>query len=155
MRLTASELENQLAKVRDLESRLTFRLSVLSKILDQQAAEMLKGSSLNLTAYRVLNVVDTFGEISISDLSRFTALDRAQISRTAEGLSERLLVEFADDPHSKRKKLVRLSTKGQSLLNKVRPQFLERQRALKEALGSDAYDGIKNGLDRLGELLSA
>lgn len=155
MKLTVAELESQLEKVRDLEGKLTFRLSVLSKILDQQGAELLKGTSLSLTAYRLLTVVETFGEISISDLSRFTAFDRAQISRTADALGKQGLVAFGDDPNSKRKKLVRLSEKGHERLNEIRPRFHERQSALKEAMGSDAHEGLRKGLERLGKVLSA
>ena len=155
MRQTSAELENQLEKVRDLESRLTFRLSVLSKILDRQSSELLKGTSLSLTAYRILSVVDTFGEISISDISRFNVLDRGQVSRTADTLGKQGLVEFADNPHSKRKKLLRLSKSGYEKLREVRPKFTERQRELVESLGPEAHEGLGKGLDRLDEILSA
>lgn len=155
MRLTSAELESQLEKVRDLESRLTFRLSVLSKILDQQSSELLKGTSLSLTAYRLLRVVDTLGEISISDLSRYAVLDRGQVSRTVITLGKQGLVEFADNPYSKRKKLVRLSKSGNEKLEEVRPRFIERQRALAESLGPEAHEGLLKGLDRLDKILSA
>ena len=43
MKLTAASLESQLEKVKDLESRLTFRLSVLSKVLDHQSVGAAQG----------------------------------------------------------------------------------------------------------------
>lgn len=154
MKLTSHELETQLRKVRELESRLTFRLAVLSKLLDQQALELLKGRDLNLTSYRILNVVDTFDAISISDLSRFAALDRAQISRTAADLVRRGLVEYASDPHSRRKKLVRLTDQGLALIEDIRPDFVERNRRLEEQLGPDDLQALWKGLTKLGEIVS-
>ena len=153
MKLTAATLESQLEKVKDLESRLTFRLSVLSKVLDHQSVELLKDSPLSLTSYRVLNVVEIFGAISISDLSRFTALDRAQISRTAENLGSQGLVTFSADPNSKRKKLVNLSDDGRSLLDEVQPKFADRQNWLNDQIGPDDEEALWRGLLKLGEVL--
>jgi DNA-binding MarR family transcriptional regulator len=153
MKLTAATLESQLEKVKDLESRLTFRLSVLSKVLDHQSVELLKGSPLSLTGYRIMNVVETFGAISISDLSRFTALDRAQISRTAENLGKQGLVTFSADPNSKRKKLVNLSVEGRRIMDEVRPKFADRQKQLKEQIGQEDEDALWRGLSKLGEVL--
>ena len=135
MHVSAKSLEHQLDKVRELESRLTFRLSVLSKILDQQAQEMLSDSSINLTAYRILNVVNTFDSASISDISRFCRIDRAQVSRTAVELDNLGLVVFREDPVSQRKKLVTLSAAGQTLLAELHPRFLARNREFDALLG--------------------
>ena len=154
MRFSSTELETELEQVRELEGRLTFRLSVLSKMLDQQGQEILKDTPLNLTSYRVMLVVETFGAISISDISRFTALDRAQISRTAEALGRSEMVGFSADPNSKRKKIVSLTGCGSALLDRVKPRFAERDRILAEGLGPEAYEALQQGLVRLGAALS-
>jgi len=93
MFLSAKSLEDQPERVRDLESRMTFRLSVLSKVLDHQAQTLVVGADINLTSYRFLNVVSTLGLISISDISRFCGIDRAQASRTAVDLEKRGLYQ--------------------------------------------------------------
>ncbi|MBY6113480.1 MarR family transcriptional regulator [Mameliella alba] len=153
MRLTSAELEDQLRKVRDLESRLTFQLAVLSRALDHQGAEMLRDQSINLTAYRILNIVDTWGAISISDLSRTCGIDRGQISRTAEALAKQELVRFEGDSDNKRKKLVALTKEGRAKLDEVRPRFVARNHRLEEALGPEALDGLRKGLQRLSEVM--
>lgn len=152
--LTSNELERRLDKVRQLESRLTFRLAILSKQLDQQASELLKDTPLNLTAYRVLNVVSTFDRISISDLSRYNGIDRAQASRTVDSLHKQGFVDFADDPKSKRKKLVLLTDAGRRLFDVIHPKFLERNKMLVEKLGPEAYDGLSKGLTKLADIMS-
>ena len=102
---------------------------------------------------RIMKVVETFGAISISDLSRFTALDRAQISRTAENLGKQGLVTFSADPNSKRKKLVKLSVEGRRILDEVRPKFADRQKHLKEQIGQEDENALWRGLSKLGEVL--
>lgn len=138
--------------VRELESLLTFRLSVLSRRLDQQAAALLAGTSLTLTAYRMLVVIDAFGEISISDISRFCAIGRAQIGRTAVELEQRGLVEFRSDGGNKRKKLVATTKAGSEILEQTNPAFRDRSRVLDECLGVERREALMDSLDRLSEL---
>ena len=149
MHVSAKALEHQLEKVRELEARLTFRLSVLSKILDHQAQEMLSDTDINLTAYRILNVVNTFDSASISDISRFCGNDRAQVSRTAVDLKSRGLVEFKEDPISRRKKLVALSEAGQMLLAELHPRFIARNNELDALLGPERRAALTEAISIL------
>lgn len=152
--LNSHDLETQLAKVRDLESRLTFQLSITSKLMDQQVQEMLKGTPLTLTSYRILRVVSVFDEISISDISRYNAIDRAQVSRTAETLASKGLVCFTGNPTSKRKKMVTLSDAGRALLDEVSPDFAMRRERLREGLGAETYDNLQAGLRKLAAFVA-
>ncbi len=151
MHISAKHLEHQLEGVRALEDRLTFRLSILSKLLDQEAIGLLEGTGLSLTAYRILNVTTTFGDVSISDISRFCAIDRGQVSRTAVQLEKQHLVEFLSDPDSKRKKLVRISDSGRTLLEAVKPRFLERNSKLDTLLGPERREQLIEMINILTE----
>lgn len=152
--MTAQLLEEQLDAVRELESRLTFRLSVLSRQADHEATELLRDYPISLAAYRVLSVVDTFGEISLSDISRFNAIDRAQVTRSAASLEKLGLVEFRADARSKRKKLVVLSPQGKDLLEQVKPRFVERRNALEAAMGKEDMEHLWIGLKKLAKVLN-
>ncbi|PVH27583.1 hypothetical protein DDE20_16730 [Pararhodobacter oceanensis] len=148
---SAKTLEDQLERVRALESRLTFRLSILSKFLDQQAQAMLEGSGVNLTGYRILNVINTLGGTSISDISRFCAMDRAQVSRSATELERQGLVTFKEDAVSKRKKLVEISSAGNALLETIKPAFLERNEKLDELLGPERKAALTEAINLMTE----
>ena len=153
MKSLASRIpEARQENVRQLESLLTFRLSVLSRRLDQQAAALLAGTSLTLTAYRMLVVIEAFGEISISDISRVCAIGRAQIGRTAAELDRRGLVEFRSDGKNGRKKLVVSTKAGLKILEQVDPAFRERGRALDECLGAEQREALMDSLNRLSGL---
>lgn len=144
--------EDRRGNVRAVESLLTFRLSVLSRRLDQQAAALLAGTSLTLTAYRMLVVIEAFGEISISDVSRFCAIGRAQIGRTAAELERRGLVEFRSDGGNRRKKLVAATKAGVEILERASPAFRDRSRILDERLGAERREALMDSLNSLSEL---
>lgn len=152
--MTAQLLEEQLDAVKELESRLTFRLSLLSRQADHEATELLHDVPISLAAYRVLSVVDTFKEMSLSDISRFNGIDRAQVTRSAASLEKQGLIEFRADAHSKRKKLVVLSERGKELLEKVKPRFAERRKALEAAMGEEDLEHLWIGLKKLATVLN-
>lgn len=154
MHVSTKNLEEQLNRLRALESRLTFRLSVVGKLLDHQAAGMLKGSGVNLTSYRILNIIHTLGGTSISEISRFCGIDRAQVSRSAVELERRGLIAFTDDPGSKRKKLAVLSADGQALLDQLYPAFLRRNEELDELLGPERRAALIEAINLLTEYVS-
>lgn len=153
MHLSVKNLEAQLEKVRALESQLTFRLSLLSKLLDQQAQGFLEGEIINLTSYRILSIVSTFGTVSISDISRYCGIDRAQVSRSAVDLDRHGLVTFSEDPTSRRKKLVTLSASGQALLDQLMPRFLARNVALDTLLGPERRAALTEAITILTDHL--
>ncbi|MFK8081155.1 MAG: MarR family winged helix-turn-helix transcriptional regulator [Granulosicoccus sp.] len=154
MRINSTALEDQLSRVRELENRLTFRLSVVSKLLDRHSQTFLEGSQLNLSSYRILAVVHTFEQISISDISRFNAMDRAQVSRAAIELEKLGLVSFCADPQSKRKKMVTLTEQGLTTLEQIQPEFDKYRLRLEQALGPDNMQALSTGLARLTQVVS-
>ena len=151
MQTTKKALEDQLERIRELESRLTFRLAVLSKRLDHQASDMLRDTPINLSSFRFLNTIATFEAISIAEASRYIAMDRALASRTALELERLGLVRFRGDPANKRKKLVEMTDAGHDLLASLLPRFEERRARIEEGLGDDLLDAFRACLDVLEE----
>ena len=138
--------------LRVLESRLTFRLSVLSKLLDQQAEEMLEGTGITLIDYRVLNLIYALGDISITDISRFCAIERAEISKTAAELANKDLVAFEANREKPLKKNVALTESGRDLLQELHPVFLDRNRDFEELLGPDRRRALGEAITLLTEI---
>lgn len=151
MHYSSKALETQLERMRELESRLTFRLSVLSKLLDAQAQDLLDGSGINLTSYRILNIINTLGSTSVSDISRFCGIDRAQVSRSAIELQKQGLVSFEEDAGSKRKKLVAITEGGRDLLERLQPEFLKRNQTFETLLGPERKAALTEAISILTE----
>ena len=73
----ATNFEELPILIKALESRLTYRLSLLNSLLDQQAEEMLEGSEISLRDFRVMNLINAVGSVSVSDIATFCVLERS------------------------------------------------------------------------------
>ena len=149
MNMTSKELEIQLNRLREFESNVTFQFSMISKLMDQNALELLSDTPLNLTAYRLLRTVETFEVISIADLSRHMVIDNAQVSRTASNLGKQGLVVFRSDPKSKLRKMVVLSESGVELMEKLAPRFAARRKVVAECLGENLCSELNTAFEKL------
>lgn len=137
MNLSTDDLLDQVAKRDVLNTHLTFRLSRLAKLLEVEGTQRLAGSGINLTGYRMMLVIEIFGEITVSDLGKIMLIDRAQISRAGADLIERGLLEARGNPSSKRKKMLALTQAGTALYEELRERFDQREAALTAAIGPD------------------
>ena len=154
MSLSTNDLLERVAKLEALNTHLTFRISRMAKLLEVEGAERLAGSGINLTAYRMMLVIQVFGEISVSDLSRIMLIDRAQVSRAGADLIERGLVEARADRISKRKKLLALTTEGEAVYIELRARFDARETALTETIGDD-LEALWTSVNRISDWLEA
>ncbi len=152
MSLSTTDLMERIAKLEALNAHLTFRISRMSKLLELEGAQRLSDSDINLTAYRMMLVIEVFEEISVSDLSKIMLIDRAQISRAATELIGTGLLEARADRISKRKKLLALTAAGAELYDQLRTRFDEREAALVHEIGSDV-DALWAAMNRISDWL--
>lgn len=147
--LDADQLRTRLDAMSKLEEKLSFRIARLTKLMEAHAIRTLGDAPVSLTGYRIIMSVELFRETSAADLAHVLLIDRAQISRSVSDLMERGFLLARPDPGSKRRKLLRLSQEGQSLLDRVRPAFAERQAAFVDALDELEADALSNALAKL------
>lgn len=153
MALSTQALKDQIQRLDILNANLTFRISRLSKVLEVEGAQRIAGSGVNLTGYRMMMVIGIFEEISVSDLSKLTVIDRAQISRAASELIERGLLEARADANSRRKKLLALTAAGQAQLAELKAPFAERQAEIEALLDPADLAGLSNAIEKISAYL--
>ncbi len=154
MYVDADDARHRLAALAQLERHLSFRISRLSKLLDNQATRLLGESRLTLTGYRILLVLSIFRETTAADLSRLMVIDRAQISRAVAELVREGCIADRPDPTNRRKRLLRVAEKGEVELDMVRPRFLKRQSRLESLLTEGELGGLTTAIDRLSRQLA-
>lgn len=152
--LDAEQLKKRLDAMTKLEEKLSFRLARLAKLMESHAVRTLGDVPLSLTSYRIIMSVELFEETSAADLAHVLLIDRAQISRSVSDLMERGLLLARPDPHSKRRKLLRLSSEGQAMLDSVKPDFARRQAAFIDVLGEAEAERFAASLDKLTQHLA-
>ncbi|MQQ09455.1 winged helix DNA-binding protein [Epibacterium sp. SM1979] len=152
--LDVNTTRTRLLALSQLEEHLSFRVSRLSKLMDNHSAKNIRHPQLNLTDYRILLVLDLFHETSAADLSRIMVIDRAQISRSVAALRTGAFLEERTDPKNKRRKLLRLSAKGTDALSGEQPFFSARQAEFEDLLSPDELAGLTAAIDKLSRHLA-
>ncbi len=152
MSIREKQLEAELRKVRELESNLTFQITLANKILEKQTIQLISDTPLSLTGYRVMRVVGIFDATTISELSRQILVDRALISRVTATLVKQGFVDYHEDSTNKRKKLIRLTQAGAALIETLAPRFEKRRSKLENAIGEAALKVLWQAFDAISAL---
>ena len=138
-----------------LEQRLPFRFAVLQRLSDRHMTRMLASHDMPLAWYRVLLTIEAFGEISPAELTRYTVVDKAQISRVTAHLEQTGLIEARPDTKTPRRKWLRLSATGAARLGEVMPSADRRLHRLVSQLESDELETLVKVLERLTSHIAA
>ena len=128
----------------------TYRLHKLSTLLSRQMHDELKARyRLGLAEWRTVAVLGEFGPLSLRDVSRRGAIDKAQVSRLLPGLIDRGYVVRDPDPTDRRRASLRLTDAGGKLYEEIRVIGRQRQAWLVEELTDEERAMLVDSLDRL------
>ena len=133
-----------------------FEKSLLNKIarvanrLEAEVENELKVSfALTFSQFRVLDALQGRDELSQRELAEVIGVTPAVVTRQAEVLSGRGLLEQRENPRSRREKLVVLTRKGEQAAIDATKQILAAQKRLLEPLDVQEELAIERGLGKL------
>lgn len=133
-----------------LSQFLTYRLNVLSNLLNKQSERYLKkGYGISIPDWRVLLLLVQGGPMSIRDLASLSKADKALVSRVVTRLIESGLVSKESDTYDARLVQISITEKGLGIFNGVLPHAATRQRILQGILEPDELDVLDRALDKL------
>jgi DNA-binding MarR family transcriptional regulator len=138
-----------------LEQRLPFRLAVLSRLLDRHATRTLARYNISLSTYRILLTIDAFGDISPVELTRYTVVDKAQISRQTTELLKNEWTSAVPDPNRPRRKRLRLTSQGHALMAAIMPAMNAREARFAEQLDVQVLDTLVTAIEKLTDHVAA
>ena len=128
----------------------TYRLHKLSTLLNRQMHEELQTRyRLGLAEWRSIAVLGEFGPLSLRDVARRGAIDKAQVSRLLPGLIRRGYVARAAHPTDRRRASLQLTEAGRNLYEEILVLGRRRQEWLVEALTGPERAMLVDSLDRL------
>jgi len=127
-----------------LAARLRLAITRTARRLRQEA-----GAHLTPSQVAALATIEKRGPLTPSELADVERIQRPTATRVAAHLTERGLVQRADDPRDGRVSLLSVTTEGQALLDEVRSR--------KIAYLADRMDGLSAGdraaLERAADVL--
>lgn len=138
-----------------LEQLLTYRMSILSKLLDRRTAATLNGNyGLNVAEWRVLAQLSVRSPSTVRWLADRMKVNRAEISRAASNLARRGLVRREEDPDDARSALFFATEAGVTLYQEIMPARQELHRDLMSTFTDEEGRLLLAAIDRLTERLS-
>ena len=145
--------ENGLAAVSQF---YTYRLHKLSVLLGRQMHDELRARyGLKLADWRTIGVLGEFGPLSLVDVARRGAIDKAQVSRLLPGLIRRGYIARASHPTDRRRASLRLTDAGLDLYREILVLGRRRQTWLIEELTEAERETVTDFLDRLLKRIEA
>jgi DNA-binding MarR family transcriptional regulator len=138
-----------------LEGLLTYRVSILAKLLDRRTVAMLSEScGLNVAEWRVLAQISEHAPSTVRWLAERMRVDRAEVSRAAAALEKRGLATRERDPADARSVLLNPTRAGKSLYKEIMPKRQALHRDLMATLPPEEAEDLLRTLDTLIERLT-
>jgi DNA-binding MarR family transcriptional regulator len=141
--------ERTIEGIRRLETRLTFKFTVLQRLLDRQLARILAPHGVSVTAYRVMAIIAAFGETSAAELGRMGGLDKGLVSRCVADLTAQGLLEVRADPQNARRKILGLTGAGRDHLAELELAVSARNDAIHALFEPAELERLHAYLDRI------
>lgn len=133
-----------------LDSFVTFRLGQVQNRLNAQAAHVLRArSSLSLTEWRVISLINAAGSASAAELLRVFQMDKGQLSRTVKSLIAKGIVNGETGSGTRRQTVLSLSADGKRLHDRIVAVMVKRQRHLTSGISDRELEAFYSVLDRL------
>lgn len=137
----------------ELERFLPYRLSVLSNRLSAAIARLYaERFSLGMTEWRVMAVLGRYPDLSASEVTGRTAMDKVAVSRAVARLIEAGWLERSLHAEDRRRSVLRLSTAGHAVYDEVAPMALEFEQRLFGDIDPAQLTRLFDLLDRLDAL---
>ncbi|MDC0343763.1 MarR family winged helix-turn-helix transcriptional regulator [bacterium] len=144
---TPKDFNPQLAQ---LSNFLTYRIARVHQKLNMQATRILHDSvGLTLSQWRVIAFVGGAGEVTASELVKYTAMDKGLVSRNVKSLIESGLVSSSNHANDSRVHVLSLTQKGQGIFNIALPRMRQRQEKLAENVSVDDIAAFRRVLEIL------
>jgi len=133
-----------------LSSFLTYRLSTLSQLLNRASARwQQRTSGLNLAEWRILATLGHFGELSPTEVSDRTMMDKAVVSRVKNALLKQGLISEVSDKTDSRKRILIPTDDGWAIYRDAMPKSQQRQARIMQQLTAEELATLNTCIEKL------
>ncbi len=137
------------------EKSLLNQIARVSNGLEREVERELKVSfKLTFSQFRVLNGLEVLGQASGRELADSLEVTPAVVTRQAEVLGARGLVESMANPHSKREKVLKLTPKGEQAAGEAAAVIAARQKSILSNLSLKDETAFERAIEALGKALN-
>lgn len=131
---------------------LTF---VANKLSHSASATYQRRFGVNVTEWRIMSLLAIEPGIPATRICQVIGFDKGPVSRTLAAMEKRDLVATDEDPYDARRRLTRLTARGEALHDEIIVVALDRERRLTACLTPEQRDTLIDLLNRLHANLPA
>lgn len=132
---------------------ISVKVTALSTLLHRRLTKLyLADHDIGLSEWRMLTLLVDRTPISAVDVNSHSGMDKAQISRALELLSQKKMVERVRDPSDGRRQVLFLTKRGRQIFDKIMRDAQKRQAALIGELTLQERADFLRLLERIGTI---
>ncbi|HXV98188.1 MAG TPA: MarR family winged helix-turn-helix transcriptional regulator [Anaerolineae bacterium] len=136
----------------DAFTELVLEIFRLNRLLLDAGDHLTEPVGLTSARWQVLGVVE-HGPVPVANVARVMGLTRQSVQQTADGLAEDGLIEYIENPHHRRAKLMVMTPKGRKALDYVVERHAEWANQIGEKQSLEALRDAVTVLQQLREIL--
>jgi DNA-binding MarR family transcriptional regulator len=134
----------------NLENRTAYRFAILSTLNMRCLAGMFtKKFKLSVAGWRVLSVIGRHETVFPGVVAELSTIDADKVTRAVDRLVEMGLVIRKTDSEDRRRVILRLSAKGQTVFNEIESTCRAIESELRGVLTAKEWDNFSKTLDKL------
>jgi len=138
------------ASVIPMDRRITYQCLLISTRISQLIAPMLEEKyGLSVPTWRVMAVIGRYGPLSAKEVAGYTSTDAFFVSRGISHLRKHQLITKHADPADRRRVVLQLTKKGESIRDDVERVISRVETAILGALGEAEREALKTNLSDL------
>ena len=139
-------------QAKKLEFLEIYQLAVIANRSSQRVAQLFEQSfHLQVTDWRIIALLVGESFLSFKEIVERTGMDKSRVSRGHVRLQKAGLIQVAEGPFDKRTLVMKLSPKGQEILQVVLPKANQLNEWLLEALTQEERTQFESILRKLKE----
>lgn len=128
---------------------LPYQIYRVSTLMNLRLQGRLRANGLNLSQWRVLSVLKSFGRLSVKQIVERTLMEQPTISRVISQLEEENLVVRTLSNEDSRLSLISLSAQGDLQFEDIAPVAIKHQRTALEGLSESDLDLMRRMLAQI------
>ena len=130
-------------KYEKLHSCACFKMRKSTRLITQLYNNALKTVGIKVTQFSILGILASIDEATVNKLSLLLGMDSSTVTRTIDRLIKEKLV-ISRNGLDARKRLVRLTERGFSLLDSAIPHWEKAQRIIEDGFDDKFSDFLKS-----------
>lgn len=128
---------------------LPYQIYRVSSLMNIRLSGRLKASGINLSQWRVLSVLRSQGQMSMSQIVDRTLMEQPTISRVISQLHNDGMVEREISPEDSRVALVSLSERGRALFDEIAVSAVRHQKIALDGVSKADIAALRRALSQI------